>query len=42
MLMSDDSVLMADMEELLVEKIQKWNKSMEEKGLGVHLGKMAR
>jgi len=30
---------MAETEQLLVEKIQKWTYSMAEKGLGVNLGK---
>jgi len=30
---------MAETDELLVEKIQKWKKSMVEKGLRVNLGK---
>jgi len=38
-LYADDLVLMAETEELLVEKIQIWKKSMEEKGLIVSLGK---
>jgi len=34
LLYADDLVLMAEMEELLLlEKIQKWKKSMEEMGL---------
>ena len=39
LLYADDLVLMAETEELLVEKIQKWRKGMEEKGLRVNLGK---
>jgi len=35
----DDLVSTTETEELLVEKIQKWEKSMEEKGLRVNLGK---
>ena len=33
-LYADDLVLMADSDELLVEKIKKWKDGMEEKGLG--------
>jgi len=39
LLYADDLVLIAEMEELLVEKIQKWKQSMKEKGLRVNLGK---
>ena len=39
LLYADDLVLMAETEELLVEKIQKWRKGMEEQGLRVNLGK---
>jgi len=38
LLYADDLALIAETEELLVEKIQKWKKSMEDKGLRVHLG----
>jgi len=36
---ADDLVIMAATEELLVEKFQKWNKSMGKKGLRVNLGR---
>jgi len=39
LLYAGDLVLMAETEELLVEKIQKWKMSMEEQGLRVNLGK---
>ena len=39
LLYADDLVLMAESEELLVEKLRKWKKGMEAKGLGVNAGK---
>ena len=39
LLYADYLVLLADSEELLVEKIRKWKAGMEEKGLRVNLGK---
>ena len=36
---ADDLVLMAEMEELLLEKLRKWEKGMEAKGLRVNAGK---
>ena len=39
LLYSDDLVLMADSEELLIEKIKKWKAGMEDKGLRVNMGR---
>ena len=39
LLYADDLVLMAETEELLVEKIKKWKVGLEEKGLRVNMGK---
>jgi len=39
LLYADDLVLLADSEELLLEKIKKWKVGMEEKGLRVNIGK---
>ena len=39
LLYADDLVLMAETEELLVEKIMRWKAGMEEKGLRVNMGK---
>ena len=39
LLYADDLVLMAETEELLVEKIRRWKAGMEEKGLRVNMGK---
>ena len=39
MLYADDFVLMAESEELLMEKLRKWKKEMEAKGLGVNADK---
>ena len=39
LLYADDLVLMAESEELLVEKIQKWKAGMEDRGLRVNMGK---
>ena len=36
---ADDLVLVAEMEELLMEKLRKWKKGMELKGLRVNIGK---
>ena len=37
-LYADDLVLMAESEELLMEKLKKWKKGMEAKGLRVNAG----
>jgi hypothetical protein len=39
LLYADDLVLVADSEELLIEKIKKWKAGMEDKGLRVNIGK---
>ena len=39
LLYADDLVLMAESEELLVEKIRKWKAGMEDRGLRVNMGK---
>jgi hypothetical protein len=39
LLYADDLVLMAESEELLLEKLRLWKKSLEDKGLRVNLGK---
>ena len=39
LLFADDLVLLADSEDLLVEKIKVWKAGMEEKGLMVNMGK---
>ena len=39
LLYADDLVLLAESEELLLEKIKKWKVGMEEKGLRVNIGK---
>ena len=39
LLYADDLVLMAELEELLMEKLRKWKKGMEAKGLRVNAGK---
>jgi hypothetical protein len=39
LLYADDLVLMAESEELLVEKLKRWKAGMEEKGLRVNMGK---
>ena len=39
LLYADDLVLMAELEELLMEKLRKWKKGMEAKGLEVNAGK---
>jgi hypothetical protein len=39
LLYADDLVLMAESEELLLEKLRKWKTGMEEKGLRVNMGK---
>ena len=39
LLYADDLVLMAETEELLLEKLRKWKKGMEAEGLGVNAGK---
>jgi len=39
LLYADDFVLMAESEELLMEKLRKWKKGMEAKGLRVNAGK---
>ena len=39
LLYADDLVLMADSEELLMEKLRKWKNGMEDKGLRVNMGK---
>jgi hypothetical protein len=39
LLYADDLVLIADSEELLVEKIKKWKAGIEDKGLRVNMGK---
>ena len=39
LLYADDLVLMADSEELLMEKLRKWKTGMEAKGLRVNAGK---
>jgi len=39
LLYADNLILMAETEELMVEKIQKYKKCMEEKRLRVNLGK---
>ena len=36
---ADDLVLMAESEELLIEKLRKWKNGMEAKGLRVNAGK---
>ena len=39
LLYADDLVLVAETEELLMEKLRKWKKGMELKGLRVNIGK---
>ena len=39
LLYADDLVILADSEELLIEKLKKWKAGMEEKGLRVNMGK---
>ena len=39
LLYADDLVLVAESEELLMEKLRKWKKGMELKGLRVNIGK---
>ena len=39
LLYADDLVLMAESEELLMEKLRKWKKGIEAKGLRVNAGK---
>ena len=39
LLYADDLVLVADTEELLLEKLRKWKNGMEAKGLRVNAGK---
>ena len=39
LLYADDLVLMAESEVLLMEKLRKWEKGMEAKGLRVNAGK---
>ena len=39
LLYGDDLVLMAESEELLMDKLRKWKTGMEEKGLRVNMGK---
>ena len=39
LLYADDLVLVAELEELLLEKLRKWKNGMEMKGLGVNTGK---
>ena len=39
LLYADDLVLVAETEELLMEKLRKWKKGMESKGLRVNIGK---
>ena len=39
LLYADDLVLMAESKELLMEKLRKWKKGMEAKGLRVNAGK---
>ena len=39
LLYADDLVLMAESEELLLEKLRKWKNGMEAKGLRVNAGK---
>ena len=38
-LYADDLILMAESKELLMEKLRKWKKGMEAKGLRVNAGK---
>ena len=40
LLYADDLVLVAETEELLMEKLRKWKKGMELKGLRVNIGKI--
>ena len=39
LLYADDLVLVAETEELLMEKLHKWKRGMELKGLRVNIGK---
>ena len=39
LLYADDLVLVAETEELLIEKLRKWKRGMELKGLRVNIGK---
>ena len=38
LLYADDLILMAELEELLIEKLRKWKNGMEAKGLRVNAG----